>query len=271
MVGLPDSAAVTDALRAAASEEKRRVLSSFFKTGPGEYGEGDLFLGVTVPQVRRVAQEYNRMAREAGAWQRPSRGAREEKPSDAAAAAADEQTVCALLRSPLHEARLCALLIWVDRLLPPRTPLAAREHVYRLWRRHTCCINNWDLVDLSTPQIAGGYLLAAGMDDAACLGELEPLFSSENLWERRMALLATFALIRSGRPGPTLRLAERCLADRRDLIQKASGWMLREVGKRDEALLLGFLRKHHAAMPRTMFRYAVERLSPAQRAQITAP
>ncbi len=264
MVGLPTHDDVVAALRAAAAgEEKRRVLASFFKTGPGEYGEGDVFLGVTVPNVRAVAKEYNRQWRQAAG--KTCAGPAPGKPDGA-----DEATTAALLHSPFHEARLCGLLIWVGRVQPGNTPLAAREHIYRQWLRHKEGINNWDLVDLSTPQIAGSYLLAAGMDDAACLKETETLFRSGNLWERRMALLATFALIRNGRPAPTLRRAEECLGDRRDLIQKAAGWMLREVGKRDEALLVDFLREHHRAMPRTMFRYAVERLSPQVRALIAA-
>lgn len=263
MVELPQTEDLIDALRAAADEKKRAVLSSFFKTGPGEYGEGDRFLGVTVPQTRRVAREYNRLLRQmAGKTIAP--------PAPPELRQTDEATISGLLHSPFHEARLCGLLIWVDRVLPPRTTLPAREYIYRQWLAHKERINNWDLVDLATPQIAGGYFVAAGMDDQACLEATEALFRSENLWERRMAILSTFALIRAGRFMPTLRRAEECLSDRRDLIQKASGWMLREVGKRDEETLIGFLQRHHRAMPRTMFRYAVERLAPQERARIEA-
>lgn len=269
MVSLPTAEELTATLRSEAREEKRAVLSSFFKTGPGEYGEGDVFLGVTVPQTRRVAQAYNRIVREAGlqaGLPLPPMAT----PQERRLHRADETTLSALLGSPFHEARLCALLALVDRVRPKRTPLAARAHIYRFWLRQRAGVNNWDLVDLATPQLAGDYYVAAGMDDAACLDETEALFRSPNLWERRMALLSTFALIRCGRFGPTLQRAEECLDDRRDLIQKAAGWMLREVGKRDEQVLVSFLLRHHRAMPRTMFRYAVERLSPALRAEIEA-
>ena len=166
--------------------------------------------------------------------------------------------VLRLLRSPFHEDRLLALLVWVDRF--EHGDGFVRRRVYEAYMRQTRHINNWDLVDLSAPNIAGAWAL----DHGTC--DLFRLARSGNLWERRIAMVATHAYIRVRRFEPTLVIARRLLRDREDLIHKASGWMLREAGKRDPDVLRDFLARHAAAMPRTMLRYAIERLPPTERA-----
>jgi len=201
-----------------------RVSRSFFKTGPGQYGEGDVFAGLTVPQVRTLAKELRALAL---------------------------GEVVKLLRAPLHEARLLALLLLVQRY---RTgDEVARERVYRLYLNNTRRINNWDLVDVSAEHIVGAHLWTRDRS------VLDALAVSGLLWERRMAILATLHFIRRGAFADTLRIAERLVRDREDLMHKAVGWMLREVGKRDLAAEEGFLRTYAGTMPRTMLRYAVER------------
>lgn len=199
------------------------ALQRFFKTAAGEYGAGDRFLGLTVPAVRAVAANYG--------WL-PLRD------------------VEALLQSPWHEARLLALLILVQQYA--RTP-KARGTIYRLYLRNTHRVNNWDLVDLSAGQIVGAHL--AERDRAI----LHRLARSRSLWERRIAIIATGNYIRRGQFSPTLRIARLLLDDPHDLIHKAVGWMLREVGKRDRAVEEAFLRRYAHRMPRTMLRYAIER------------
>jgi 3-methyladenine DNA glycosylase AlkD len=217
-------------LRARASAKDARVLQRFFKTGPGEYGEGDLFLGVRVPELRRLARQSDGLAR-----------------GDA----------LALLKSRHHEERLLALLILVRRF--ERGSPAEQEWVYEACLRHTRHINNWDLVDLSAPSIVGAWLLRRDRS------LLDRLAASPFLWERRIAVLATLAFIRQGQFDDTLRLCASLLEDQEDLIHKACGWMLREAGKRNPAALEGFLRQYVSRMPRTMLRYAIERLPKTRR------
>lgn len=202
----------------------------FFKTGPGEYSAGDRFLGVRVPVLRALAREFR---------------------------AATSTTAFDLLESPWHEHRLLALILLVARF--EHSDEAERAKIYRRYvaaisRR----IDNWDLVDTSAPAIVGGYLAQRGRQP------LYRLVRSRNLWERRVAMLATLTFIRRGSFADTLALAELLLHDEHDLIHKATGWMLREVGNRDRAALEGFLDRHCARMPRTMLRYAIEKL-PARR------
>lgn len=199
------------------------ILQRFFKTGPGQYGEGDIFVGVKVPVLRRLVREHKGMA--AG-------------------------EAAKLLRSKVHEHRLAGLLLWAH--LFEKGDARQRDEVFDLYLRHTRYINNWDLVDLSAPQIVGGSLQA---EDTTFL---ESLAESPLLWERRIAIVATHAFIRRNVFTPTLRLCEILLRDGHDLMHKACGWMLREVGKRDRVALSGFLQKHAAIMPRTMLRYALE-------------
>lgn len=217
-------------LKTLADPRDARTLQWFFKTGPGEYGEGDVFLGIRVPKLRKLVRE---------AW------------------TAEEDVVRGLLESPVHEQRLLALLILVRQF--EKGAARDRGRIYRFYLASTRRINNWDLVDLSAPNIAGEFLVERSRRP------LYRLVRSRLLWERRIALLATFAFIRRGDFADTLALAECLLGDREDLIHKAAGWMLREVGKRDEAVLEGFLDRHAAAMPRTMLRYAIERFPGAKR------
>ena len=207
-----------------ANPEAARGLQRFFKTGPGQYGEGDVFLGIKVPVLRKLAGEFR----------------------DVALADAGE-----LLRSKHHEARLLALLFLVRAF--GKGCAAERQEIYDLYLAATRYINNWDLVDASAAYIVGAHL--ANRERAP----LYLLAQSDALWERRIAIVATFHFIRNGESGDTLGIAERLLVDREDLIHKATGWMLREVGKRDLATLETFLLRHHPIMPRTMLRYAIER------------
>lgn len=221
---------ITRQLRAASDPVRAAALQRFFKTGRGEYGEGDRFLGLTVPRVRAIASGYRDMS------------------------LADVET---LLESPWHEVRLAALVILT--LQYPRADARRQAEIYRLYLRRTDRIDNWDLVDVSAPVIVGAHLLTRSR------GVLRRLAASSNVWERRIAVIATQHLIRHGQFDDTLTLAERLMEDPHDLMHKAVGWMLREVGKRDEAVLLRFLDRHAAAMPRTALRYSIERLTDARR------
>ena len=219
---------ITKALRACSDEEKKVILPRFFKTGKGEYGEGDRFIGVVVPNTRKVAREY---------------------------AGASWEVIEALLESEWHECRLYALLILVERY--KKHP----EETIRFYLENTRGINNWDLVDLSAPYILGRYLTQ--QEDRSVLYALAV---SENMWEQRIAVVSTLALIRDNQFDDTMKLAGMFLDTRHDLMQKAVGWMLREVGKRDERTLTDFLDRHCLQMPRTMLRHAIEKLTPQQRA-----
>jgi 3-methyladenine DNA glycosylase AlkD len=205
-------------------------VQRFFKTGAGEYGEGDRFLGVTAPDLRTVAREFRSLS------------------------LADLRR---LLASRWHEERLVALVILVDRY--PRAGEAERKAIYRLYIASTDRINNWDLVDASAPQIVGAHLAKRSR------APLYRLVKSKSVWERRIAIMATFHFIRLGEFDDSLALTAALLDDKHDLIHKAAGWMLREIGKRDRAVEEAFLRKHAAKMPRTMLRYAIERFPPTVR------
>lgn len=219
-------------LHSLADPDGAATLQQFFRTGPGQYGEGDRFLGIRVPHLRALARRYRSLPR--------------------------DQSL-RLLRSPWHEARLLALLILVEQ--HRRGSPAEREAIHQTYLGHTRYINNWDLVDSSAEQIIGAQL------DPHSAGTLERLARSDSLWERRMAIIATFHWIKRGEFGPTLSIARLLLEDPHDLIHKAVGWMLREVGKRDLELEEAFLRANHQQMPRTMLRYAIERLPEARRQQ----
>jgi 3-methyladenine DNA glycosylase AlkD len=217
-------------LRSLADPEKAKVLQRFFKTGPGEYGEGDRFLGIVVPAIRKQVRELH------------------DTPLP---------EVKKLLRSSVHEERLLALLLFVKKY--EKGDDALKEKIYGLYLNSTKHINNWDLVDLTAEKIVGPHLRNGAR------GPLYRLARSKSLWERRIALLSTFHFIKNHEFAETLRIARMLLQDGEDLIHKAVGWMLREVGKRDVAALEGFLRKHYRAMPRTMLRYAIERFPEAKR------
>jgi 3-methyladenine DNA glycosylase AlkD len=226
------SSAVAIHRRLAALADARRAAlhQRFFKTGPGEYGEGDRFLGLTVPVLRRLAREYDALPR---------------------------RSIVALLRSPWHEARQLALFILVRQ--HARADAAGRAAIAALYLDHIACINNWDLVDCSAEHIAGPH--ARERDRSLH----DRLARSPVVWERRIAVVATFGFIKRGDVRDTLRIAERLLDDPHDLIHKAVGWMLREAGKRDPDAAAAFLDAHAAHMPRTMLRYAIERLPPRVR------
>lgn len=209
---------------------KREYLSGFFKTGKGQYGEGDKFLGVVVPNTRIVAKRHKDIPFE---------------------------VMAELLQSEWHECRLCALLMMVERF--KKSDEKEREAIYRFYLSQTERINNWDLVDLSAPYIVGEYLRDKSRDDLYRLAE------SNLLWEQRIAVVATVTLIRNNDFTDILRLAELLLQHKHDLMQKAIGWMLREMGKKDRDLLLQFLDKYRMVMPRTMLRYSIEKLTEAER------
>jgi 3-methyladenine DNA glycosylase AlkD len=219
------------ALRATANPAKARFLAGFFKTGPGDYAEGDVFWGITVPTQRRIAREYRSV---------PLRDLER------------------LLHSPVHEERLAALLILSDRFERAGEP--EQRKIHTIYLRNLKHVNNWDLVDLSAPRILGAWLL--NRDRAI----LKRLTRSKNLWERRVAMIATQAFIYNGESADTVAIAGLLLRDEHDLIHKAVGWMLREVGKRvDIEVLRRFLRRHAHEMPRTALRYAIERLPASER------
>ncbi len=229
--------ALRSTLRQQASPEKAEGTKRFFKTGPGQYGEGDKFLGLTVPQVRALVKQSDALT---------------------------ESNVLALLHSVWHEERLIALLIMVRRFEKAKLDEVARSRLAKLYLSNTSHINNWDLVDTSAPQLLGVWLLT---HDRAILNKLA---RSKNLWERRIAVITTQAFIRAGQFDDTLRLVRSLMRDQHDLMHKACGWMLREVGKRDRDTLVHFLNEHAAEMPRTMLRYAIEHFSVAERQRYLA-
>lgn len=221
-------------LRNFADSEKKVVLQRFFKTGPGQYAEGDIFLGVTVPKSRLVARKHNNLLFE---------------------------DVCQLLKSPIHEERLVALFILVARF--GKGDLATKKKIYVSYLENTKFVNNWDLVDSSADKIIGQYLLENPKEKSV----LKNLVISKSLWERRIAIIATYQFIKKNVLQVTLEIAELLLNDKHDLIHKAVGWMLREIGKRDKEVERSFLRIHKSQMPRTMLRYAIEHFSPEERAK----
>ncbi len=226
--------ALKKSLRAAARPGDAEFLKRFFKTGPGDYAEGDKMLGVRVPAIRRLVPLSDSLS---------------------------EANVRCLVRSPFHEERLLALLIWVRRF--SRGDKNDRRKIHCDYLANTSFINNWDLVDSSAPQIVGGWLL----EHPAERKLLPKLARSRDLWERRIAMLATFTFIRAGNLPPALNVAELLVDDPHDLIHKAVGWMLRETGKRDVHAMREFLTRHAATMPRTALRYAIEKLPPDERAK----
>jgi 3-methyladenine DNA glycosylase AlkD len=207
-----------------ANKEKAEVLQRFFKTGPGEYGEGDVFIGVKVPDLRKIAKDFRDIV---------------------------TKDVIVLLESAVHEERLLALLILVGKYA--KGDETAKKEIYKLYLDKTKFINNWDLVDVTAHHIVGDYLMNKNKDP------LYGLARSEDLWERRIAIMATFYFIRNERYVDTLKIAKTLLNDKEDLIHKAVGWMLREIGKRDMISEEIFLKQHYKEMPRTMLRYAIEK------------
>ena len=209
---------------------KREYLPHFFKTGKGQYGEGDKFLGVVVPNTRLVAKQYKDVSFE---------------------------VMAELLQSEWHECRLCALLMLVERF--KKSDEKGKKAIYDFYLQQTARINNWDLVDLSAPGIVGEYLKDKSRDD------LYRLAGSSLLWEQRIAVVSTFTLIKNNDFIDLLSLSESLLHHKHDLMQKAVGWMLREMGKRDKDLLVQFLEKYSKVMPRTMLRYSIEKFPEEER------
>jgi 3-methyladenine DNA glycosylase AlkD len=218
-------------VKAAADPERAELLQRYFKTGPGEYGEGDMFLGLTVPISRSIARKYKDL---------PFRD------------------IKSLLQSKYHEERLIALLILVHNFEGGYED--AKEKIYDFYLENADYINNWDLVDLSAHKIVGGYL--ATKKDRSIL---EKLAKSKNVWERRIAAISTFNFIRDDDFEYSLKIAHILLGDSSDLIHKAVGWMLREIGKRSPETEERFLKKHYKEMPRTMLRYAIEKFPEEKR------
>lgn len=217
-------------LRGIADPATAEISQRFFKTAPGQYGAGDVFLGIKVPHLRALVKTF--------------RGT-------------PLKTLSALLKSKNHEERSFALLLLID--VYQRGNAADKQNCYDLYITHTAHINNWDLVDVSAPHIVGDFLADKPRH------VLYELVKSDSLWERRIAIIATFHFIRRNDFGDTLRLSEQLLSDEHDLMHKAVGWMLREVGKRDQAVEEKFLLSHYRNMPRTMLRYAIERFTEARR------
>lgn len=223
-------------LKSRANPKKVEVYKRFFKTGPGEYGEGDQFWGVTVPQNREVAKAAQNLAL---------------------------VEIRKLMKSPIHEQRLLALLILSMRVKNDLKTKNQNDHkkVFKFYLQNSRYVNNWDLVDTSADSIVGGYLFHYEKN----ISLLRKLMRSKDLWQRRIAVLSTFYFIKQNKFDEIFEIAEALLADQEDLMHKATGWMLREAGKRDEVLLKKFLREHIAKMPRTTLRYAIERFSEKDR------
>ncbi|MBF0186306.1 MAG: DNA alkylation repair protein [Magnetococcales bacterium] len=220
-------------LAAMADPERAANLARFFKTGPGEYGEGDRFIGLRVPQQRAVAKRYRRLPL---------------------------VEIDLLLQSPIHEHRLTGLVILVEQYRRAKESTRRRE-IVTFYLAHLHRINNWDLVDLSAPKILGLHLMEHRQEREM----LFTLVTSDSLWERRVAVLATAPMIRQGEFQELLQLAETLLTDSHDLMHKAVGWMLREMGKIALAPLVDYLEQRAAVMPRTMLRYAIEKMDAEQR------
>lgn len=208
-------------------------LQRFFKTGKGQYGEGDIFLGIKVPVQRKIVKKY---------WKY--------------IALKDIQE---LLNSKIHEERLIALLILVEAYKKSKKDKMKQREIYEFYLKNTSRINNWDLVDLSAPNIVGDFCSIEGTE------VLRILAKSENIWERRIAILSTAPFIKKRMFGETLSIAEMLIKDKHDLIHKAVGWMLREIGKRNQEVLELFLKDRYKEMPRTMLRYAIEKFPEEKR------
>jgi 3-methyladenine DNA glycosylase AlkD len=217
-------------LRSLGNPEHAATLAWFFKTGPGQYAEGDKFAGLKVPAIRKLAKEF----------------------ADLPLAQSER-----LLHGKIHEERMLTLLILIDQA--KQGDERERKRIYDFYLANTTWVNNWDLVDMSAPSLVGVYL------ENRSRKPLYRLAKSKSLWERRISIVATFHFIRQNDFGDTLAIADLLLGDKEDLIHKATGWMLREVGKRDLAALEGFLQQHYRIMPRTMLRYAIEKFEEKKR------
>ncbi|MCW7493664.1 DNA alkylation repair protein [Leptospira sp. 2 VSF19] len=220
-------------LKKEGNKEKADFFPKFFKTGPGEYGEGDIFLGVTVPVQRKIAKKYYKEI--------------------------DIPSLTSLITSPFHEVRLTTLFILVFKFESKDITEKKQKEILDFYLKHTNSINNWDLVDSSADKILGAFLFQRPRD------VLDKFHKSKDLWKNRISILSTFYFIRKNDFNDTLRYCESYLYHKHDLIHKATGWMLREIGNRDKKILINFLQSHAAKMPRTMLRYAIEKLPESER------
>ncbi len=217
-------------LKKFADANRANISKKFFKTGPGEYGEGDIFLGIRVPLLRNISKEYEDV---------------------------ESEILKLLLNSPVHEERLLSLFILIRQYQNGTD--GKKEKIFKFYINNTRFINNWDLIDISAPHIVGDWL----MDKSK-----KPIYKmakSKSLWERRISIVATFTFIKHGMFSDTFDITKDLLQDKEDLIHKAAGWMLREVGKRDVLILKSFIKEHYANMPRTMLRYAIEKFPEPER------
>lgn len=238
---------IEEMLKAEQDDKQRDHLMRFFKTGKGQYGEGDLFLGLKVPQTRAIVKESKLLV--------------------------PMEEIEKLLYSPWHEIRLCGLLLLVEEMkaqLPKKKDsektlklkCEKREKIARFYLQHARQANNWDLVDLSCEYILGPYIRFSDEDRFEILYNLA---ESENLWEQRISIVTTLDFIRNGVFSPTLKICDMLIDHPHDLIHKAIGWMLREIGKRDELILTEYLEKNYSLLPRTSLRYAIEKMSEPER------
>ena len=221
---------VINALKSVASEERRKSNEWFFKTGKGQYGYGDQFIGVRMPELRKVAKQYH--------WKISFDG------------------ISTLLNSPIHEERLCGLIILVYQY-----PKGNQRAIYEFYSANFASINNWDLVDTTAPNIVGSYLF----DKPNKTEILQNYAHSDDIWTRRIGIVSTFTFIKNNCLEPTLQISQSLLGDKQDLIHKATGWMLRDVYKRDATLVKQFLKQNYAQLPRTTLRYAIERMDKQER------
>jgi len=217
-------------LKEISSPKQAKILQRFFKTGRGEYGEGDIFLGVKVPAQRKIADKFQELSLE---------------------------DLEKLLNSKIHEHRMTTLFILIEQY--KKANESGKKKIFGFYLKNTKNINNWDLVDLSAPKIVGDYLLDKPRNI------LYKLAKSNNLWERRIAIISTWIIIKNNEFEDTLKISKVLLKDKHDLIHKAVGWMLREVGKKDQKIEEEFLQKHYLKMPRMMLRYAIEKFEENRR------
>lgn len=218
--------------QASRSPKDLAAMQYFFKTGKGQYAEGDVFIGVSMPRIREVCKDYRDLS---------------------------VNQLENLLESPLHEVRMASLIIMTNQSVSKRVDEATKTAIFKLYLRRTDRINNWDLVDVSCRDIVGGYLVDRPRDI------LYKLAKSDDIWEKRIAMVSTWYFIRLNDLEDTFKIADLLLGDKHDLIHKAVGWMLREAGKKDRPALLGFLDKYASVMPRTTLRYSIEHLSQAEK------
>jgi len=226
--------------------ERAKQCQRFFKTGKGQYGEGDIFIGLTNPQIRGIVKQY---------WE---------------LSLTDTQK---LIKSKIHEQRLVAILILVTKFqkigknkkISKEEKTKQQKQIVNIYLKNTKYVNNWDLIDLSAPKILGAYLFSLTKNVDREKKILYKLAKSKSLWEKRIAMLSTFEFIRNGHFDDAINIAEILVNDKHDLIHKAVGWMLREIGKRDQAVEEKFLKRHYKTMPRTMLRYAIERFDEKKR------